>query len=95
MRRYSVAATINPRVCAFLVFVLYQMQLSITITTFSSNCAMLRKMDDDSTVSIAMNNGSMPLHGLDKNVFVFLVLAKVAGGVPSNVGELAASCLLF
>ena len=77
MRRYSVAATLNPRVCAFLVFAIYQMQLSITIPTFSSNCAVLRKMDDGSTLSIAMNNGSMPLHGLDKNVFVFLVLARV------------------
>ena len=97
MRRYSVAATINPRVCAFLVFAIYQMQLSITITTFSSNCAMLRKMDDDSTLSIAMNNGSMPLHGLDKNVFVFYGFGKgvsVSGGVPRNVGEPAASFLL-
>ena len=53
------------------------MQLSITIPTFSSNFAMLRKMDDGSTLSIAMKNGSMPLHGLDKNVFVFMVLARV------------------
>ena len=87
MRRYSVAATLNPRVCAFLVFVIYQMQLSITITTFSSNCAMLRKMDDDSTLSIAMNNGSMPLHGLDKKVFCVFGFGKgvsVSGGVPRN-----------
>ena len=69
------------------------MQLSITITTLSSNCAMLRKMDDDSTLSIAMNNGSMPLHGLDKNVFVFLVLARVfqSRAVFPEMGELAAS----
>ena len=77
MRRYSVSATVNSRVCAFLVFVIYQMQLSITITTFSSNFATLRKMDNDSALSIAMNNSSMTLHGLDKNVFVVLFLAMV------------------